>query len=293
MRSDGEMGKMMIKTEKLTFTYEEGGRPVLDNIDIEIERGTFTAVLGRNGSGKSTLSKQFNAILLPTGGKVYIKSMDSSDEKNTLEIRKTVGMVFQNPDNQIVAATVEEDVAFGLENLGVPHDEMKERVEKALKAVGMYDKRKSAPHMLSGGQKQRSAIAGIIAMAPETIVFDEPTAMLDPEGRKEVLETIKVLKNKYHMTIVMITHYMEEAAKADRVLVIDKGRIVMDGVPGEIFSQTEKMKAMGLDVPSVTLLCHELRKRGIDIRGDILRTEECAKELDRLLGGKGERNGAY
>lgn len=272
----------MIKTEDVSFGYEEG-KNVLDGINIEFKKGSFTAVLGRNGSGKSTLAKMFNAILLPSGGKVYVGGLDSAAEENTIEIRKTTGMVFQNPDNQIVAATVEEDVAFGLENLGIPYGEMRVRVEKALRAVGMYERRKSAPHMLSGGQKQRTAIAGIIAMAPKVIVFDEPTAMLDPEGRREVMETIKELRQKYDMTVILITHYMDEAARADRVVIVDKGRTVLDGTPREVFSQVDNMKAMGLDVPQVTLLCYELRKRGINIRCDILSTEECAKELDMLL----------
>lgn len=276
----------LIETKKLIFEYDDGTK-VLDGVELEIEKGTFTAVLGRNGSGKSTLAKHFNAILLPSGGSVYVSGMDTRDEKRTYDIRKSVGMVFQNPDNQIVATTVEEDVAFGLENLGVEYGEMHSRVEKALRAVDMYDKRKKAPHLLSGGQKQRVAIAGIIAMEPEVIVFDEPTAMLDPKGRKEVMATIKELKNTLGMTVVMITHYMDEAAKADRVVVIDKGRIVMDDVPGKVFSQIEKMDALGLDVPQVTLLCHLLRKKGIDIRADVLRTEECAEELEKLYSQRG------
>ncbi len=276
----------LIETKKLVFEYDDGTR-VIDGIELEIEKGSFTAVLGRNGSGKSTLAKHFNAILLPSGGSVYVGGIDTRDEKKTYDIRKSVGMVFQNPDNQIVATTVEEDVAFGLENLGVEYNEMHSRVEKALRAVDMYDMRKKAPHLLSGGQKQRAAIAGIIAMEPEVIVFDEPTAMLDPKGRREVMATVKELKSNLGITVVMITHYMDEAAKADRVVVLDKGRIVMDDVPGRVFSQTEKMESLGLDVPQVTLLCHMLREKGVDIRADVLRTEECAEELEKLYSQRG------
>jgi energy-coupling factor transport system ATP-binding protein len=276
----------IIETKKLTFKYEGSSDEILHELTLEIEKGSFTAILGRNGSGKSTLAKHFNAILLPCGGNVYVDGADTKNEKMTFDIRRKVGMVFQNPDNQIVATTVEEDVAFGLENLGVEHDEMVKRVEKALKTVDMYEKRKFAPHLLSGGQKQRVAIAGIIAMEPEVIVFDEPTAMLDPKGRKEVMETIKTLKNELGITVVMITHYMDEAAKADRVVVIDKGETVLDDTPGKVFSQTEKMLSLGLDVPQVTLLCKMLNEKGIDIDTDILRTSQCAEKLNEILNAR-------
>lgn len=276
----------MIKCENLTFKYEseeDGDKLILNDINLEIKKGSFTAVLGRNGSGKSTLAKHFNAIYLPSGGRVFVKDMDTKDEKRTFDIRKSVGMVFQNPDNQIIATTVEEDVAFGLENLGVRHDDMLLKVESALKKVGMYDFRKSEPHLLSGGQKQRVAIAGIIAMEPECIVLDEPTAMLDPNGRKEVMATIKELNKRHNITIVLITHFMEEAAKADRIVVMDNGSIVMDGAPDRIFSRVEEITALGLDVPQVVLLCHMLRQKGIDIDINILRTKECAEAIERLL----------
>lgn len=276
----------MLKCENVTFAYEndEGEEKIiLNNISIEIKKGSFTAVLGRNGSGKSTLAKHFNAVLLPKEGDVFVNGINTRESKKLFDIRKGVGMVFQNPDNQIVATTVEEDVAFGLENLGVPHDEMVKRVEDALKAVDMYEYRKSEPHLLSGGQKQRVAIAGIIAMEPECIVLDEPTAMLDPKGRKEVMATIKTLNKERNMTVVLITHYMEEAAKADRVVVMDDGSIALDGEPYEIFSNVEELTRLGLDVPQVALVVHELGKRGIELPRDILRTKECALELDKLL----------
>lgn len=282
----------MIDTEKLTYAYmteDADGKTiaaqnVIDGLDLHIEKGSFTAILGHNGSGKSTLAKLFNAILLPVGGRVYVDGMDTSDEERTFDIRKNLGTVFQNPDNQIVATTVEEDVAFGLENIGVPHDEMIVRVKKALEDVGMYEYRKSQPHLLSGGQKQRVAIAGIIAMKPACIVFDEPTAMLDPKGRKEVLSTIKELNKNHSMTVVLITHYMEEAAKADRIVVMDKGKIEIDSTPGNVFSQVEKIKSFGLDVPPVTMFVHELIEKGIDISPDILRTKECTEALCEILG---------
>lgn len=276
----------MLKFENVTFAYEndEGdNKTVLDNISLKIEEGSFTAVLGRNGSGKSTLAKHCNALLIPTEGKVFAKGMDTSDSSLTFKVRKSVGMVLQNPDNQIVATTVEEDVAFGLENLGIAHEEMVKRVSDALKKVDMYEFRHMEPHLLSGGQKQRVAIAGIIAMEPECIVFDEPTAMLDPKGRKEVMATIKELNKKHNITILLITHYMEEAAKADRIVVMDKGSVVMDGAPREIFSQAEKITELGLEVPQVSLLCHKLREKGIDIDTDILRTKECAEAIEELI----------
>ncbi|MCD8049215.1 MAG: energy-coupling factor transporter ATPase, partial [Clostridia bacterium] len=241
----------MIEVKNLTFRYGEEGAEALREIDLTFEKGVFTAVLGRNGSGKSTLAKHLNAILLPSGGSVFVDGIDTRDEKRLLDVRKKVGMVFQNPDNQLVASSVEEDVAFGLENMGVPHEEMEQRIEAALKAVGMYERRKSAAHLLSGGQKQRVAIAGVIAMEPETVVFDEPTAMLDPRGRREVMETIKMMRQRLGMTVILITHSMDEAAKADRIVVIDSGRIAMDGEPREIFSRVDELKDLGLDVPQV------------------------------------------
>lgn len=276
----------MLKCENVTFMYEseEGDdRIILDGISLDIKKGSFVSILGRNGSGKSTLAKHFNGVLTPAKGKVYANGMDTCDENKLFDIRRSVGMVFQNPDNQIVATTVEEDVAFGLENLGVPYDEMHRRVEKALKSVDMYEYRKAQPHMLSGGQKQRVAIAGVIAMEPECIVFDEPTAMLDPKGRKEVMATIKKLNGEMGITVVLITHFMEEAAKSDRVVVMDKGRIVMDDEPGRVFARVEEISALGLDVPQVTMLVNLLRKKGVEIKGEMLRTEECADAIDLLL----------
>ncbi len=276
----------MLRCENVTFAYEsdEGeNRIILDDVSVKIEKGSFVAVLGKNGSGKSTLAKHFNGVLLPSKGKVYSKGLPTDDEKNLFEIRRSVGMVFQNPDNQIVATTVEEDVAFGLENLGVPYEEMHQRVKKALETVDMYEYRLSQPHLLSGGQKQRVAIAGVIAMEPECIIFDEPTAMLDPKGRKEVMASIKKLNYEMGITVVLITHYMEEAAKSDRVIVMDEGRIVMDDTPKKVFSSVEKITALGLDVPPVTRLVNLLREKGVRIEGDMLRTEECAEALDALL----------
>lgn len=276
----------MIKCENITFKYESDERDekiILNDISLEIEKGSFVAILGRNGSGKSTLAKHMNSILLPLSGFVYVNGIKTSETKRLFDIRKAVGMVFQNPDNQIVATTVEEDVAFGLENLGVPREEMVERVKDALKKVGMYEFRKKEPHLLSGGQKQRVAIAGIIAMEPEYIVLDEPTAMLDPRGRKEVIATIKELNKKHNITVVLITHFMEEAAKADRVVVMDEGNIVMDDIPQNIFSRVEDIEKLGLDVPQVVLLCHKLKQKGIDIDVNMLRTKECAEAIDMLL----------
>ena len=277
----------MLKCENVTFIYEneEGdGKIILEDISLKIEKGSFVAILGRNGSGKSTLAKHFNGILTPVKGKVFVNGMPTDDEKRIFDIRRSVGMVFQNPDNQIVATTVEEDVAFGLENLGVEYNLMHQKVNEALKSVGMYDFRKAEPHNLSGGQKQRVAIAGVVAMEPECIVLDEPTAMLDPNGRKEVMATIKKLNKENNMTVVLITHFMEEAVKADRVIVMDDGKIGMDDKPEKIFSQVDKIMKLGLDVPQVVLLCHELKKRGVDIDEGILRTKECAEALDKLLG---------
>ena len=280
------MGQTILETKDLRFRYdeEEGPSPVvLDGVDLQIEEGTFVAVLGHNGSGKSTLAKHMNAILLPTGGKVYVDGMDTADEAKLLDIRRTVGMVFQNPDNQIVANVVEEDVAFAPENLGVPPEEIRRRVDDALKAVGMYEYREHAPHLLSGGQKQRVAIAGVIAMQPRCIVLDEPTAMLDPIGRSEVLKTIKQLNRTSGVTVVLITHHMDEAAQADRLVVMSKGKVIADGVPREVFKQVEKLKEVGLTVPETTELLWELQKAGVDVPLDALSDEECAQTLYQLL----------
>ena len=256
----------------------------MKHIDLDIQKGEFVAVLGHNGSGKSTLAKCFNAINLPESGKVTVDGMDTADENNLLPIRQRVGMVFQNPDNQIVATIVEEDVAFALENMGVEPKEIRRRVDEALKTVGMYDYRMHAPHKLSGGQKQRVAIAGIIAMQPDCILLDEPTAMLDPKGRAEVMKTIKMLNREYGVTIVLITHYMEEAAQADRIVVIDSGEIVLDNVPKAVFSQVQTMKNLGLDVPQVTELIWELKKAGYnDLSTEIITEDECVEALSELL----------
>ncbi len=280
------MGQTILETKDLHFRYdeEEGPTPVvLDGVDLRIEEGTFVAVLGHNGSGKSTLAKHMNAILLPTGGKVYVDGMDTADESKLLDIRRTVGMVFQNPDNQIVANVVEEDVAFAPENLGVPPEEIRRRVDDALKAVGMYEYREHAPHLLSGGQKQRVAIAGVIAMQPRCIVLDEPTAMLDPIGRAEVLKTIKGLNRASGVTVVLITHHMDEAAQADRLVVMSKGKVIADGAPRDVFKQVEALKAVGLTVPETTELLWELQKAGVDVSLDALSDEECAQTLYQLL----------
>lgn len=271
----------IIETKYLEFTYhqEENLPLVLDNINIEVKPGEFIAVLGHNGSGKSTLAKQFNALLLPTGGKVYVKGLKTNQTEKWWKIRQTVGMVFQNPDNQIVSAVVEEDVAFGPENMGIQPEQIRKRVDEALTSVNMFEYRKHAPHLLSGGQKQRIAIAGVIAMRPECIVLDEPTAMLDPIGRKEVIETIIDLNKKEKITIILITHFMDEAVKADRVVVMDRGKIVMDDTPKKIFVQIDKLKKIGLDVPQVTELVRELNNKGINIRNDIINIEECVNEI--------------
>ena len=276
----------MYEAQNLTYRYDEKGRAVIDDLDLKIEDGSFTVILGHNGSGKSTLAKHFNAFLLPSGGKVYIKGLDSSVEENLPLIRRVSGMVFQNPDNQIVAAVVEDDVAFGLENLGVPTEEMRKRVDEALTRVGMYDFRLHAPNLLSGGQKQRVAIAGIIAMRPEAILLDEPTAMLDPRGRREVLETVAMLNKEYHITIVLITHHMNEAVGADRVVVLNRGKIVLDGTPKEVFPHVEELRAIGLEVPTTVSLLYELKKQGIDLPLDALTPEECADALIKALGQK-------
>lgn len=264
--------------------YDEGSKKntVLKNVSLGIEKGEFVAVLGHNGSGKSTLAKLLNAINLPEEGTVLINGMDTKDEQNLYNIRRTVGMVFQNPDNQIVATVVEEDVAFALENIGVEPKEIRRRVDEALKTVGMYEYREHAPHKLSGGQKQRVAIAGVLAMKPDCIVLDEPTAMLDPIGRREIMSTIKEL-NEMGVTIVLITHYMDEAAQAKRVVVIDGGRIVMDDLPKRVFSQMETLCSLGLDVPQVTELTHKLIDAGVSLPSDIIDENECYEALFNLL----------
>ncbi len=277
----------IIKTEDLRFTYavEESGRTpsALDGVDLTIEEGSFVAVLGHNGSGKSTLAKQMNAILLPSGGKVWVDGMDTADEDRLLDIRRTVGMVFQNPDNQIVASVVEEDVAFAPENLGVPPAEIRRRVDEALALVGMSEYASHAPHLLSGGQKQRIAIAGVIAMRPRCIVLDEPTAMLDPIGRTEVLATIRRLNRESGITVVLITHHMDEAAQADRLVVMSKGKIIADGPPKSVFQRVEELRAVGLTVPETVELCWQLRQEGVDLPLDALTDEECAQALCQVL----------
>lgn len=279
----------IILTQNLTFEYhgaENNRHKALDSINLEIYDGEFLAVLGHNGSGKSTLAKHFNAILLPSGGKVFVSGVDTADENNYFEIRQKVGMVFQNPDNQIVATIVEEDVAFALENMGVDPEEMRKRVDDALKIVDMYEYKNHAAHQLSGGQKQRVAIAGIIAMEPDCIVLDEPTAMLDPRGRKEVLETIRKLNKEKNTTVVLITHFMDEAVKADRVVVMNEAKIILDGTPKEIFSNVAMLKSIGLDVPQVTEFVFELRKMGYNLPVDILSKEDCINEISKLLEGR-------
>ncbi len=266
---------------------EENRILVFEDLNLSIEKGSFTVILGHNGCGKSTFAKHTNAILLPCGGKMMSAGFDTSDESKLFDIRKHIGMVFQNPDNQIVASVVEEDVAFALENMGVPPDEMRIRVDEALKAVGMYEYREHAPSQLSGGQKQRVAIAGIIAMKPDCIVLDEPTAMLDPAGRREVMKTIKRLNRENGVTIVLITHYMDEAAQADRVVVMDGGKIILDDVPSEVFSNVDKLREVGLDVPQSTQLMYLLQKSGRkDADTHIITEEACADYLEKLLKGQ-------
>ncbi len=280
----------IIRTENLCYDYvttdDDGNvtekNTALINVNLSVPEGQFLAVLGHNGCGKSTLAKHFNAILTPTSGKVFVDGIDTSDEDRIFDIRRTVGMVFQNPDNQLVATIVEEDVAFAPENLGVPPKEIRERVDDALKQVDMYDFREHAPHQLSGGQKQRVAIAGIIAMQPRCIVMDEPTAMLDPKGRKEVMRTIKQLNKEHGITVILITHYMEEAAQADRVVVMDKGAIIMDDEPHKVFAREKELRAVGLDVPQVTELCVMLKEHGVDISTEIIFEDECASAISAL-----------
>lgn len=281
------MEQTAIVVDQLTYDYpgteETSPVQVFEGLDLIIEAGSFVAVLGHNGCGKSTLAKHFNAILLPTGGSVHVYGMDTRDEALLLKIRQQVGMVFQNPDNQIVSNVVEEDVAFAPENLGVPPEEIRTRVDEALKLVGMFQYREHAPHMLSGGQKQRIAIAGVIAMRPKCIVLDEPTAMLDPQGRREVLATIRRLNRENHITAVLITHHMPEAVLADRVVVMTDGGILTDGTPKEVFSQVELLRAAGLTVPETTMLLYELRQAGFDLPLDALSVEECAQTLRDFL----------
>ena len=261
----------------------------LDHVNLDVKAGQFIAILGHNGSGKSTLAKHINALLTPTEGVIWVDGMDVLDEDNTIPIRKTSGMVFQNPDNQIIGTVVEEDVGFGPENLGVPTDEIWQRVEESLKAVGMIEYRHHSPNKLSGGQKQRVAIAGVVAMEPKCIVMDEPTAMLDPVGRREVLKTVHKLRKQKKVTVILITHYMEEVVDADKIFVMDHGKVVMEGSPKEIFSKVDELKSYRLDVPQVTILADELRKRGLDIPKGILRKEELVEAVERLTSENGEK----
>ncbi len=275
----------IIETRELTFRYSEEGAPALDGVDLAIEPGSFTAILGHNGSGKSTLAKHMNAILLPSGGTVWVDGMDTREESKLFQIRETAGMVFQNPDNQIVATVVEEDVAFACENQGLPAHEIRRRVDEALAAVGMSDFAKRAPHLLSGGQKQRVAIAGVLAMRPRCIVMDEPTAMLDPSGREEVMQAVRALNRESGMTVILITHHMDEAALADRVVVMSGGKIALDGTPKQVFSQVERMEQLSLTAPQTVLLLREL-EAGLDLQA--LSVTECADEILKYLGADHE-----
>ena len=276
----------MIECRNLVFKYtaseNQEEKIAINDVNLQITEGEFIAILGHNGSGKSTMAKHMNALLIPTDGKMLVNKMDTSDMNNLWNIRETAGMVFKNPDNQLVATIVEEDVAFGPENLGVAPEEIRKRVDEALERVGMSEYKKHAPHLLSGGQKQRIAIAGILAMQPKCIIFDEPTAMLDPSGRKEVLDTIIDLNRNYGITVILITHYMDEAAKADRIVVMDKGKLILDGKPRDVFSNVEKMKNIGLDVPQVTELSYELQKVGINIDTRILDVNEMVNAICQL-----------
>ncbi|MBI6874216.1 energy-coupling factor transporter ATPase [Clostridium aciditolerans] len=280
------MEEKMVQCQNVVFKYESNNKDdiklAINDVTLEVKKGEFLVILGRNGSGKSTIAKHMNALLVPSEGKVYVGKLDTSIEKNIWDIRNKAGMVFQNPDNQIVATIVEEDVAFGPENLGIEPSEIRSRVDDCLKKVNMYEYRKHAPHLLSGGQKQRVAIAGVLAMMPECIIFDESTAMLDPSGRREVIKTIKEINNKYGITIVLITHYMEEAVEANRIVVMDEGKVMMEGTPKDIFSKVKEMKTMGLDVPQMTELSYELKNSGLNIREDILTIDEMVDELCRL-----------
>ena len=287
----------MIQTEKLVYEYEKrdeegnviGTSRAIDEVDIEAKEGQFIAILGHNGSGKSTLAKHLNAILMPTEGSVWVNGKNTSNPDELWNVRQSAGMVFQNPDNQIIGTVVEEDVGFGPENLGVPTDEIWQRVEESLKAVGMIEYRHQSPNKLSGGQKQRVAIAGVVAMEPKCIVMDEPTAMLDPVGRREVLKTVHKLRKQKKVTVILITHYMEEVVDADKIFVMDHGKVVMEGSPKEIFSKVDELKSYRLDVPQVTILADELRKRGLDIPKGILRKEELVEAVERLTSENGEK----
>lgn len=287
----------MIQTEKLVYEYEKrdeegnviGTSRSIDEVDIEAKEGQFIAILGHNGSGKSTLAKHLNAILMPTEGSVWVNGKNTSNPDELWNVRQSAGMVFQNPDNQIIGTVVEEDVGFGPENLGVPTDEIWQRVEESLKAVGMIEYRHHSPNKLSGGQKQRVAIAGVVAMEPKCIVMDEPTAMLDPVGRREVLKTVHKLRKQKKVTVILITHYMEEVVDADKIFVMDHGKVVMEGSPKEIFSKVDELKSYRLDVPQVTILADELRKRGLDIPKGILRKEELVEAVERLTSENGEK----
>lgn len=273
----------IIETRQLTFRYSEDGANALEDVTLSIQEGSFTAVLGHNGSGKSTFAKHLNAILLPSGGKVYVDGMDTADESRLFDVRKTAGMVFQNPDNQIVANVVEEDVAFACENMGLPPQEIRRRVDESLAAVGMSEYANSAPHLLSGGQKQRVAIAGILAMQPRCIIMDEPTAMLDPSGRAEVMSAIHRLNRETGVTVVLITHHMDEAASAQRVIVMKQGRVALDGTPREVFSQVERMQALSLAVPQTVELLYALNRQGAALSLEALSVEECADEIMKYL----------
>lgn len=287
----------MIQTEKLVYEYEKrdeegnviGTSRAIDEVDIEAKEGQFIAILGHNGSGKSTLAKHLNAILMPTEGSVWVNGKNTSNPDELWNVRQSAGIVFQNPDNQIIGTVVEEDVGFGPENLGVPTDEIWQRVEESLKAVGMIEYRHHSPNKLSGGQKQRVAIAGVVAMEPKCIVMDEPTAMLDPVGRREVLKTVHKLRKQKKVTVILITHYMEEVVDADKIFVMDHGKVVMEGSPKEIFSKVDELKSYRLDVPQVTILADELRKRGLDIPKGILRKEELVEAVERLTSENGEK----
>ena len=287
----------MIQTEKLVYEYEKrdeegnviGTSRAIDEVNIEAKEGQFIAILGHNGSGKSTLAKHLNAILMPTEGSVWVNGKNTSNPDELWNVRQSAGMVFQNPDNQIIGTVVEEDVGFGPENLGVPTDEIWQRVEESLKAVGMIEYRHHSPNKLSGGQKQRVAIAGVVAMEPKCIVMDEPTAMLDPVGRREVLKTVHKLRKQKKVTVILITHYMEEVVDADKIFVMDHGKVVMEGSPKEIFSKVDELKSYRLDVPQVTILADELRKRGLDIPKGILRKEELVEAVERLTSENGDK----
>ena len=273
----------IIKAEKLKFSYasfeDTEPKQVIKDLNLEIEKGTFVAIIGHNGSGKTTLAKHFNAILLPTVGRVLVDNIDTANEELLIEIRRRVGMVFQNPDNQIVATVVEEDVAFAPENLGYPSDEIRQRVDEALKIVGMYEFREHAPHLLSGGQKQRIAIAGVLAMKPKCVVFDEPTAMLDPRGRERIIAIMRDLRDNHGVTVILITHHMDEAIDADRIIVMSDGEILMDGTPREVFRDMDTLRDTGLDIPETALLLHELQNEGFNLPLDALSVEECAEAI--------------